>query len=422
VDSAASARSFAAGLGPRHPRVAYVMSRFPKLTETFVLYEMLAMERLGFQISIYPLLRQREPVMHAEVQRLVQRARFLPFLSGPIIRAQLHHLRQRPRAYLSTLALIVRANMGSLNYLGGALAIFPKVAYLARLATAEGIEHIHCHFASHPAAAGLIMHRLTGIPFSFTAHGSDLHVDRHMLREKVAQAAFVVTISEYNRRLILDHCGGQVAEKTVVIHSGVDTQVFRPRGQPPEVASPFTIACIGRLMEVKGQSYLIEACRVLAAKDVEFVCHVVGEGPDSRKLEQLVASAGLQARVNFVPPLNREQIAELLRRVDVLVAPSVRTRAGRREGIPVVLMEAMASGVPVVASQISGIPELVDDGLSGVLVPPGDAELLAKAIHSLYSDPDLRLRLGAAGREKVLAAFDMNRTAEHLAKLVSAAR
>jgi colanic acid/amylovoran biosynthesis glycosyltransferase len=417
VDSARSAVETT----PRHDRLAYVMSRFPKLTETFVLYEMVAMEQLGFQISIYPLIRQRESVTHAEVRRLQKSARYLPFFSSAIVRAQVYHLHRRPRAYLSTLALVVRANIGSLNYLGGALAIFPKVVQFARIARAEGIDHIHCHFSSHPAAAGFILHRLTGIPFSFTAHGSDLHVDRHMLREKVTEAAFVVAISEYNRRLILDHCGDQFAQKTVVIHSGVDTEFFRPRASPPAAGAPFAIACIGRLMEVKGQAYLIEACRLLAMKGVEFVCHLVGEGPDRRKLERLVTSAGLQTKVNFVDPLTRDQIAELLHRVDLLVAPSVPTRDGRREGIPVVLMEAMASGVPVVASRISGIPELVDDGQSGLLVPPGDPRSLAQAIDLLRSDPDRRMRLAAAGREKVCAAFDMNRTAEHLAQLISGA-
>jgi glycosyltransferase involved in cell wall biosynthesis len=394
------------------------MSRFPKLTETFVLYEMLALEALGFEISIYPLLRQHEGVTHAEVERLMHRATYLPFVSLRILAAQLHHLRRRPRAYLSTLALLVRANLGSANYLGGAVAIFPKVAYLARLAAAEGIDHIHCHFSSHPAAAGFILHRLTGIPFSFTAHGSDLHVDRHMLREKVAEAAFVVAISDYNRRLILDHCGEQQADKVFVVHSGVDTDVFRPGASSDERSSRPVIACIGRYIEVKGQTHLIEACRIVAGRNVDFECHLIGEGPDRERLERQVASAGLREKVHLVAPMSRDRIAELLRSVDILVAPSVPTSDGRREGIPVVLMEAMASRLPVVASRISGIPELVEDGQNGFLTPPGDTAALADAIESLCTAPELRQLLGAAGRQKVLESFDLRRTAERLAQLI----
>src|ERR671924_277880 len=208
-------------------KVAYIMSRFPKLTETFILYEMLAMRQQGIQVEVYPLLREREEVMHPEAAQFVNVAHFQPFISLPIIRANLYFLWKKPSVYLKTLWDLLRANWGSFNFFTGVIGIFPKTVLFAYQMRADKVRHIHAHFASHPAAAGFIIHRLVGIPYSFTAHGSDLHRDRHMLAEKVAEAAFVATISQYNKELIISECRGSYREKVTVVHCGVDTEVFR---------------------------------------------------------------------------------------------------------------------------------------------------------------------------------------------------
>lgn len=399
-------------------KVAYIMSRFPKLTETFILYEMLAMQQQGVQVEVYPLLREREEVMHPEAVQFVEIAHFQPFISLPIIRANLHFLRKKPFVYLKTLWDVLRSNWGSFNFFTGVIGIFPKAVFFAHQMRADNVQHVHAHFASHPAAAGFIIHRLAGIPYSFTAHGSDLHRDRHMLREKVAEAAFVAAISEYNRELIISECRGNFREKVNVVHCGVDTEVFRARShQTPyeKGENPFLILCVGTLHEVKGQAYLIEACRQLQERGLDFECHFVGDGPDKEALTELVEQARLSDKVRFHGRLTRDEIARLLLDADVLTAPSVPTSDGRREGIPVVLMEAMGSGVPVIASDLSGIPELVNDQLTGLLVPPRDAASLADALECYIKDPDLRRRLGQAGREKVVGEFDLNKTAARLA-------
>jgi colanic acid/amylovoran biosynthesis glycosyltransferase len=387
-------------------KVAYMMSRFPKLTETFILYEMLALEQMGVQVELYPLLREHTSVMHPEAKPLVERAHFQPFISWRILVAQLRYLRRKPRAYFGTLWALLRGTWGSVNFFVGGLGIFPKSVYMAELMTADAVQHVHAHFANHPAAAAFIIHGLSDIPYSFTAHGSDLHVDRHMLREKVEGAAFVVTISNYNKELIVKECGEHVRDKIVVIHCGVDTQVFQPlRSQA--AAHPFTLLCTGTLHEVKGQTFLIEACRLLREKGIDVVCNLVGDGPDHEALADQIAKAKLGDCVHLLGRRTREQIAELLSQADVVVTPSVPTKGGKREGIPVVLMEAMGSGVPVVASGISGIPELVEHERSGLLVPPRDAQALAQALERMHCDPELRQRLGQAGREKVVREFDL---------------
>jgi glycosyltransferase involved in cell wall biosynthesis/peptidoglycan/xylan/chitin deacetylase (PgdA/CDA1 family) len=402
------------------PHVAYVMSRFPKLSETFVLAEMLAVARRGVRIDVHPLQRRGEPVVHPEARAVAAEAHYEPLLSPAVLASQLFWLRRRPRAYLSAFAAALRGTLRSPKFLAGAVVFFPRAAHAARRMEADGVEHVHCHFAHHPALAGFVMRRLTGIPFSFTAHGSDLHVDRTMLPEKVAEAAFVATISEDNRRLILAECGERFADRVHVIRAGVDTGLFAPHANGARPGAPLRMLCIGTLHEVKGQAHLVEACRLLAEGGVDLRCRFIGDGPDRPELERRIAAAGLEDKVVLAGSRTREEVAEELAGADVLVSPSVPTRQGRREGIPVVLMEAMSTGLPVVASGISGIPELVSDGRSGLLVPPGDPAALATALGRLAADPDLRRRLGAEGRRTVEEGFDVERSADELVARFSA--
>ena len=396
-------------------RVAYVMSRFPKLTETFILAELEVMDRAGVRIELYPLLRQTgEPVQPAAV-RWVERAHYLPFLSPAILRTQWWFLRdrQRRRRYLRAFFDMVRETWRSPNFLVGGLGIFPKVARAAVEMQAAGVDHVHCHFANHPALAGWLVHRFVGIPFSFTAHGSDLHVDRTMLPAKVREAAFVVTISGDNRTLIETTASDPAEGKVDVIHCGVDPAAFALTRR--RVAGPLRIVAVGTLHEVKGQIHLIEACHLLIERGVDVTCRFIGDGPDREALQARIDALGLTERVALAGRMTSDAVAAELAAADVLAAPSVPTRGGKREGIPVVLMEAMAAGLPVVASRLSGIPELVTDGISGLLVTPGDAAALADALARLAGDSDLRARLGAAGRETVMREFDVDRNAAALA-------
>jgi glycosyltransferase involved in cell wall biosynthesis len=400
-------------------RVAYLVSRFPKLTETFVLYEILAMRELGHEVELFPLRRERTKVVHAEAQQVVETARFTPLLfSWQLAWAHVYFILTRPWTYAATLATVLRANAGSPRYLAGAIVYFPKAGLLAWRMRRLGIQHLHAHFASHPAAVAYIIHRLVGIPFSFTAHGSDLHRDRHMLREKVAAASSVVTISQYNRNIIARECGANALEKIRVIHCGVDTARFVYRSAETAFArntGPFKIVCTGTLHEVKGQTYLIDACRELRDCQLDFECHFIGDGPDRKMLQRQAEESRLADRVVLHGRLPQEEVARHLQSADVLVAPSIATKCGRREGIPVVLMEAMSAGVPVIASNLSGIPELVIDDTTGLLAPSGDAARLGTALMRLYSDPALRERVARQARFKIEEEFDLHRNAKQLA-------
>jgi glycosyltransferase involved in cell wall biosynthesis len=394
-------------------KVAYVMSRFPKPTETFVLQEILEIEARGVEVEIFPLLRGPMRVVHPEARRLVERAQYQPFLSWSILFANLRLATRSPLAYFGVLWTVLRATSGSLNFFVGALGIFPKSVRFASEMERLGVTHIHAHFANHPAAAAFIISRLTGIPYSFTAHGSDLHVDRHMLREKIDAAAFAVTVSDYNKELMVDECGEDVRRKIQVIHCGVDPALFAPAEEKPP-QRPFRILCVASFEEVKGHVYLVEACRLLERRGVDFECRLVGEGPQREKIAARVRQAGLSSRVRFEGVRTRDGVRQLLSEAHAVVLASVPTRNGKREGIPVALMEAMASGVPVVASRLSGIPELVETGREGILVAPRDSAALAQALESLSDDPELRRQMAAAGRAKVLREFDLAANAGRL--------
>jgi colanic acid/amylovoran biosynthesis glycosyltransferase len=393
-------------------RVAYIMSRFPKLTETFVLYEMLALEEREVAVEIFPLLRHRSAARHPEAARLVPRAHFQPFVSLDILRANWARFRQGPRRYLALWWEMLSGTWRSPNFFFGALGILPKCVLFAREMERLGVHHVHAHFANHPALAALIIHRLTDIPYSFTAHGSDLHVDRRMLETKVRAAAFVVTVSRYNRDLIADECGEDVEEKVKVIHCGVDPEGFPPsRFRHNGRDQALRIVCVASLEEVKGHRFLIEACRLLRKRWVAFECDLVGDGPLRAEVTEAIERAGLENRIRVRGGLPRPEVVRALARAHVAVLASHPTPSGKREGIPVALMEAMASRLPVVASAVSGIPELVENGRTGILVPPADPTALADALERLAADPLLRDWMGAAGREKVQREFDLRQTA-----------
>lgn len=447
---------------PDAPRVAYIMSRFPRLTETFILYEILALDRHGLQVEVYPLMRERktrvhpdgaspltkamdlvsgesgEIVMHPEARALLPRVHYSGLWSWPILRALGASLLRQPLATLSALGSVVVHNLGSLNYLLGGLAIFPKSVFLGQQMRRAGITHVHAHFANHPTTAAYVIKRLTGIGYSFTGHGADLQVDQHMLRQKIEAASFVRAIAEDGRRFLEEHAPRGATERLVVVPCGVDVARFaEPDGSLDSDGAggahggdgaggahdgrAIRLLCVATMYEVKGHRYLFEAIARLVESGRDVHCRLAGDGPDRAALEAEVARLGLADRIEFSGQQTRDQVVDLMRAADVLVVPSVPTASGRREGLPVVIMEAMAAGLPVVASGISGIPEIVRDGSTGLLVPPRDHDAIARAVVRLADDADLRRRLIDGGRRLVRETYDFEVVSGRLIELFRSA-
>jgi glycosyltransferase involved in cell wall biosynthesis len=391
---------------PGRLRLAQLVSRFPMLTETFVLYELETLEKLGVGVELYSLLRERPKVFHPEAAKWVRRAHYLPWLSPAIFRSHWHFIYRNPRRYFRTLAEVLRGTWGCIRCFGGALAIFPKAVRFANEMEKQGIQHVHAHFAYHAAVAGLIVHRLTGIPFSFTARGSDVQSDGHMLREKVEAADFVISVSQYNKEIILNRCGHGSEEKIHVIHGGVNVDRLSPRPER-EARKLLRILCVARFEEVKGHTYLVEACRILKERGVPFECGLIGDGHLMPQIANQIKQSRLSNEVLLLGPKPYEEVIAQFSRADVVVLATAPTASGKREGIPNALKEAMACGVSVVATESGGIPELVDESC-GILVHPRNATAIADALQRFYDQPELRRRTGMAGRERILREFNLN--------------
>lgn len=398
-------------------RVAYIMSRFPHLPETFILREMIALERLGWRVSLYPLIVQKQALVHAEAEAWVPRAQNVPWISGPIIGANMRRFFRQPRKYLETFGQMARENSSSLKFLGRSVLLFPKAVYMAERIEQEGIQHIHAHYATHPALAAWIIHRLTGITYSVTVHAHDIFVEKVMLGTKLKSASFISAISRYNICHLTKLLGDWVADNSYVVRCGIDPAYYQPHLSGRKPGERLEIVAVGSLQPYKGHSYLVDACAELHARGLDFRCRIAGAGDLGGALEAQIDRLGLRGRVELVGAMTQAGIAQLLAEADCFVQPSVVMSSGKMEGIPVALMEAMASQVAVVATEISGVPELVIQGETGWLVPPEDTKTLADVLSQICADPQEMERRALAGYRWVLEEFELSRNAKKLAAL-----
>jgi colanic acid/amylovoran biosynthesis glycosyltransferase len=394
--------------------VAVVVSRFPKITETFILREIEALERLGQPVRLVPLLEHRDPVVHPRALPWVEEALYTPFLSGPILRENLAALREGPAYYLRTLLRVVIGSASGLRALAGAVTLFPKAVYLGRRLADEGVGHVHAHFATHPATVAHVASAFSGIPYSFTAHAHDIFLasSRPLLGSKIRAAAFVRTISDYNRRF-LEARYPTARDRMHVIHMGLDPTKYRRHS-----VHPGRVLCVASLRAYKGIETLITACDRAPLRDRTFELLLVGDGPQRARLTRQVRRLGLEDRVRLLGARTEDEVTELLATAELFVHPSCVTRSGWMDGIPVALMEAMATGVPVVSTWVSGIPELVGDRDSGRLVFPSNPDELAEVLAGLLDDPQAARTMGERGRRAVRERFELDGCATQLIQVL----
>jgi glycosyltransferase involved in cell wall biosynthesis len=326
------------------------------------------------------------------------------FFSQRVLMAQVWALARRPGRYLGALARVVGGCWRSPRALARAAAVFPKSVYFARLLEQEGITHLHANWATHPAAAAWIMSRISGVPWSFAGHASDIYLERTMLAEKLRAARFVVTCTAHNREYLAEIAGPAAADRVLVSYHGVDLQRFRPA--PRAEVGPFQILAVGTLHECKGFDDLVAACGLLDRRGVPVECRIVGDGVERARLERQIDRLGLGGRVRITGYLSQEELAPLYRRADVIALPA---RSENHFGIPNVLLEGLASGTPVVCTPLPSLSEALVDGEHGLYVPERAPEALAGALETLYRDPARRQAMGLAGRRRMEAMFDTER-------------
>jgi colanic acid/amylovoran biosynthesis glycosyltransferase len=383
-------------------RIAYFVSRFPAVSETFVLRELDAVAaEPGVDVELHALFPPlREGVVHPAAVPWTQRLRRPGAAAG--LGALAWWLVRRPLRTLGALATVTAAYARVPRVLPRALAAFALAAAHARELR---VDHVHAHFATYPALAAWVARRLTGTPYSFTVHAHDLFIHQAMLARKAADAEFVVAISEYNRDFLREHAGDPVIH---VVHCGVDPERFPFR--PRRAGTPARIACVAALRPPKGHAVLLRAVAELDGVELD----LVGDGPERARLEAEAARLGVAGRVRFHGSLPEPGVADVLAAADVFALPSVIAADGDMEGIPVALMEALAAGLPAVATRQSGVPELIQDGRTGYLAEPGDADSMREALLRALSAPE---SVAAAGRALVEREFDQRRSARRLVEL-----
>jgi glycosyltransferase involved in cell wall biosynthesis len=397
---------------PALPRLAYLTACYPAASHTFILREVTALRGLGFEVETCSTRRPAPAHLIGPEEEAAAGSTFYVIATGKNPLAMLRALRDglaSPRRFLTALALAWRTAPPGAKGLMKQGFYLAEALVLARQLRLRGVDHLHNHFAQASANVAMLASALSGIPFSYTLHGpSDLYEpETWQLREKTARAAFVACISHFARSQAMYFSDPAHWHKLRIVHCGVIPERYdRPALLP---CNGTRLVFVGRLAPVKGLRVLLAALARARESRPDLQLTLVGDGDDRAHLERLAAPMG--DAVTFTGYLSQEEVAGTLAAADALVLPSFA------EGVPVVLMEAMAAGKPVIATPVGGVGELVKDGMSGYLVPPGDAETLADRILLLADDPNLRARMGATGRAWVRAEFDIRTEAARIGAL-----
>jgi glycosyltransferase involved in cell wall biosynthesis len=414
------------GAAPESPslRIAYLCSQYPKLSHAFVLREVTALRRLGAEIETFSIRRADQLLARADREAFESTYSIVPPRLLDLLAAHLRLVLTAPSALAAGLALMheiatpgVRGRLWQLFY-------FIEAVVLWNECRRRGLRHIHVHIANAAADVALMAaHVGTKVEprrpwsWSFTMHGPTefFNVDGSHLAEKLRRAQFVVCISDFARSQLMSLCPPETWGKLHVIHMGIPIEQFTYDGTDdrPVDTGP-TILFIGRQVPEKGEGVLLEAVALLVERGVDVRVTVAGDGDARPDFERLAERLGISARVSFPGPVGQDDICALYAGASIFCLPSFA------EGVPCVLMEAMAMETPVVSTPIAGIPELIEDGKTGLLVGPGRADLLADALERLLTDPELCRAMGSAAREKVIREFDNESCAEQLHTLFSA--
>jgi glycosyltransferase involved in cell wall biosynthesis len=419
------------------PRVAYVMNGFPRLSETFIAHEIHQLERLGLPLRLFSVKRENEPLVHPVVGAIRAPLEYLPRatslsgtalgswlrLNGPTFAAAHGRVfRRRPLAWLATaVSVLALAWQHRPREAGAPFALkkvfikeFLQAGHIAdAVMTAGDVGHLHGHFCHGVATITWFASRLTGLPFSFTAHAKDIYQPElnpgRLLERKLGAARFVATCTCANADVLKGRHPRPCEVHT--IYHGLDTDWFSPAAPAAAADTPPQVLAVGRFVEKKGFEHLVDACALLKARGVRFGCTIIGEkGSAYDSVKAQVERLGLQHHVTLQRAVAQDALREIYRRAHAFALPCQVMEDGDRDGFPNVLAEAMAMGVPVVTTAISGIPEMIDDGVHGLLVAPRDATALADALERVLTDAALHRRLASAGRERICERFDSRRT------------
>ncbi len=401
--------------------IAYILKGFGRTSETFITNEIHLLEKLGLKLTIFSLIKLEDQQRHAVVDAIKAPVHYLPPMSSltdePFFGWLGHNIKvygkshrqlfaKRRGAYLATLwgAVLFALRYGEKQF----IKEFLQAGYIAEQILAAGkFRQLHAHFAHTVTTVAMFTSQLCGLPFSFTAHAKDIYLRElnpgNLLAVKLQRAKFVATCTGANTTYLREV--NPLAAPIYTIYHGLDTTQFTPREKIATAIERPLILAVGRFVEKKGYTFLVEACQILKEQNHNFECRIVGGG-DAEKIKRRIAELNLGNTVFIDAAVTQEKLREIYAQATMFVLPCQIIDNGDRDGIPNVLAEAMAMGLPVVSTNISGIPELVTNYEDGLLVPQKDAAALAKAIAELLNDEPLREKLSVNARAKVCRIFD----------------
>jgi len=362
-------------------KLAYIVKRFPRFSETFILNELLTIQSLGIEVDVFSLLRPSEEQQHDIFKQFSGKVYWLP---KSIAKKFLPRVSASDGEEVASLDELLHSQNGLLSELlpgkstEEAAHLVYQASQVAMIATANGVTHLHAHFASNTTAVATLASRLSGIPFSFTAHARDIYhryvdteTDEQLLCRKMASARFCVTVSDYNKahlQSLQRKYGFRDSSQVIRLYNGVDLSRFRA----DDLAAPGnTLLAVGRLVEKKGFHVLIQACALLHQRGVPAKCEIVGDGPEYDALKQLICQLGLTAHVRLSGARPQQVLRHKLQQASMVILPCIITQSGDRDALPTVLLEAMAMSRACVSTRVSGIPEIIDHGKTGLLVATG---------------------------------------------------
>lgn len=410
-------------LGMKPMKLVYLIGTYPELTNTFIDREIITLRRLGnFQIQIVSirspstieLFSSEQKALYQETVYLIP-PRWTKFNYPAFILSNLYFIFSRPLVYFGTLIYLLTHSFPGIKAWMMVTLYFWQGVYAANLLRRKDFDHLHVHFMDRAVLVAMVINRFLGKSYSFTAHAADIYTKAALVREKINNAKFVITVSQYNKQYLLKAYPGINAEKIYVLHPWVDLSQFVPLTDRP-IHDRLQILSVGRLVEKKGHLNLIDACYLLRQQGFDTECRIVGDGPLYVELKERIANRDLLDRVHLLGGRPQGDVMHLLREwADIFVLPCVIAKNGDRDGIPVSLAEAMAMELPVISTNIVGINELVQSG-TGLLIPPHDPPALAEALRTIaiQGQPG-KIRMGRMGREVVDREFDLLKGTQELA-------
>jgi glycosyltransferase involved in cell wall biosynthesis len=399
--------------------IAYVLGTFPTPSQTFIAREVRGLLAAGVPLHIFSLRRRAPSALEPADREWFHRVRFAPLSISPaVLAANVYFLRRDPGRYARTVRLLLRLPHRPRVLVVRAAALVLVAAWIAReIERAGGCRHVHAHFALAQTEVAMAAGMLLGCPFSFTAHARDIYATPSALPEKMRAARFVVTCTQYNLEYLRRLCPDLARERIQLVHHGVDATAYARTDAGVHDEAPPLVLAAGRLIHKKGFDVLVAACGLLRDRGVTFRCRIVGDGPLRASLARAIRNASLDGVVELPGWLPADRLAVMLSGAAAFVAPSRISARGDRDGIPNVVLEAMAARRPVVGTDVSGIPEAVVNGVTGWLVPPEDTASLADALQQILAGPLASREMGEAGRRRVLTHFDLTSSSRRLAEL-----